>query len=195
MAAAAMVMRKTVKKKIAGEIPAIRLFPCLSGEGLTFIPDHPVSSQEISCWPPTTNSGILKVPVRGSVREILNYQNGRDIERTAYNSGPSTGWGLLIFKQFFLWWYVFQLLASSFQALFASQSPAQTVFSLQAKRIVINFHSYDVDLSGCLIFTDCWKTLICCVSLILALLDDVIKTFGAGNDSVFSEIKTRLFSI
>jgi hypothetical protein len=37
MAAAAMVMRKTVKKKIAGEIPAIRLFPRLSGEGLTFI--------------------------------------------------------------------------------------------------------------------------------------------------------------
>ena len=138
--AAAMVMRKTVKKKIAGEIPAIRLFPCLSGEGLTFIPDHLASSREISCWPPTTNSGILKVPVRGSVREIMNYQNGRDIQRIAYNSGPSTGWGLLIFKQFFLWWYVFQLLASSFQALFAGQSPAQTVFSLQAKRIVINFH-------------------------------------------------------
>jgi hypothetical protein len=36
---------------------------------------------------------------------------------------------------------------------------------------------------------------ICCVSLILALLDDVIKTFGAGNDGVFSETKNRLFSI
>jgi hypothetical protein len=49
MAAAAMIMRKTVKKKIAGEIPAIRLFLCLSGEELTFIPDHPASSREISC--------------------------------------------------------------------------------------------------------------------------------------------------
>ncbi len=152
MAVAAMVMRKTVKKKIAGEIPAVRLFPCLSGEGWTFIPDHRVSSREISCWPLTTHSGILKVRVRGAAREIMNYQSGRDIERTAYNSGPSTGWGLLIFKQFFLWRYVFQLLASSFQALFASQSPAQTVFSLQTKRIVINFHSDDVYLSGCLIF-------------------------------------------
>jgi len=47
---------------------------------------------------------------------------------------------------------VFQLLASSFQTLFTSQSPAQTVFPLQAKRIVINFHSYNIDLSGCLIF-------------------------------------------
>ena len=44
------------------------------------------------------------------------------------------------------------LLASSFQTCFTSQSPAQTVFPLQAKRIVINFHSYNVDLSGCLIF-------------------------------------------
>jgi hypothetical protein len=48
MMAAAMVMKKTVDKKIAGEIPAIRLFPCLSGEGLTFIPDHPASSRKIS---------------------------------------------------------------------------------------------------------------------------------------------------
>jgi len=38
--AAAMGMRKTVRKKIAGEIPAIRWFPCLSGEGLTFILDY-----------------------------------------------------------------------------------------------------------------------------------------------------------
>jgi len=36
---------------------------------------------------------------------------------------------------------------------------------------------------------------ICGVVLVLALLDDVIKTFEAGNDGVFSEIKTRLFSI
>jgi len=36
---------------------------------------------------------------------------------------------------------------------------------------------------------------ICCVSFILALLDDVIKTFETGNDGVFSETKTRLFSI
>ena len=39
-----------------------------------------------------------------------------------------------------------------FQAFFTGQSPAQTVFPLQAKRIVINFHSYDVYLSCCLIF-------------------------------------------
>ena len=100
--AAAMGMRKTVRKKIAGEIPAIRWFRCLSGEGLTFILDYPASSREMSCYPPTTHSGILKVPVRGSVREIMNYQNGRDIERTAYHSGPSTRSGLLIFKQVFL---------------------------------------------------------------------------------------------
>jgi hypothetical protein len=49
-------------------------------------------------------------------------------------------------------YYVFQLLASSFQTLFTGQSPAQTVFPLEAKRIVINFHSYDVNLSRRLIF-------------------------------------------
>jgi hypothetical protein len=48
--------------------------------------------------------------------------------------------------------YVFQLLASLSQTFFTSQSSAQTIFPLQAKRIVINFHSYDVYLSGCLIF-------------------------------------------
>ena len=48
--------------------------------------------------------------------------------------------------------YVLQLLASSFQTLFTNQSPAQTVFPLQEKRTVISFHSYNVDLSGCLIF-------------------------------------------
>ncbi len=48
--------------------------------------------------------------------------------------------------------YVFQLLASSSQTFFTSQSPAQTIFPLQEKRSVINFHSYNVYLSGCLIF-------------------------------------------
>jgi hypothetical protein len=48
--------------------------------------------------------------------------------------------------------YVFQSLASPFQTLFTSQSPAQTVFSLQQKRIVISLHSDDVYLPGYLIF-------------------------------------------
>jgi len=48
--------------------------------------------------------------------------------------------------------YVLQLLASSFQTFFTNQSPAQTVFPLQEKRTVISFRSYDVNLSGCLIF-------------------------------------------
>ena len=48
--------------------------------------------------------------------------------------------------------YVFQLLASLFQAFFTSQSPPQTVFPLQEKRSVINFHFYDVYLPRCLIF-------------------------------------------
>ena len=39
---------------------------------------------------------------------------------------------------------VFQFLTGSLQAFFAGQSPAQTVFSLEAKRVVIHFHSYDV---------------------------------------------------
>ena len=47
--------------------------------------------------------------------------------------------------------YVLQLLANSFQAFFPNQSPAQTVFPLQEKRIVTNFQSYDVNLSGGLI--------------------------------------------
>ena len=48
--------------------------------------------------------------------------------------------------------YVFQLLTSPYQTFFTSQSPAQTIFPLQEKRTVISFRSYDVNLSGCLIF-------------------------------------------
>jgi hypothetical protein len=48
--------------------------------------------------------------------------------------------------------YVVQFLASLFQTCFTSESAAQTVFPLEAKRIVTNFHSYNVYLSGCLIF-------------------------------------------
>ena len=48
--------------------------------------------------------------------------------------------------------YIFQLLASSFQTIFANQSPAQTVFALQEKSIVISLHSDDVYLPGYLIF-------------------------------------------
>ena len=42
--------------------------------------------------------------------------------------------------------------ASVYQTFFTNQSPAQTVFPLQEKHIVINFQSYDVNLPGCLIF-------------------------------------------
>jgi len=48
--------------------------------------------------------------------------------------------------------YVLQLLASSFQTFFTNQSPAQTVFPLQEKSIVISLHSDDVYLPGYLIF-------------------------------------------
>jgi hypothetical protein len=48
--------------------------------------------------------------------------------------------------------YVVQLLAGLFETCFTSQSAAQTVFSFQAKRIVTDFHSYNVYLSSCLIF-------------------------------------------
>jgi hypothetical protein len=48
--------------------------------------------------------------------------------------------------------YVVQLIASSSQIFFTGQSPAQTVFSLQAKRIVTHLHSENVCLSACLIF-------------------------------------------
>ena len=48
--------------------------------------------------------------------------------------------------------YAVQLRAGLFQTCFTSQSAAQTVFPFQAKGIVTNFHSYNVYLSGCLIF-------------------------------------------
>ena len=48
--------------------------------------------------------------------------------------------------------YVFQLVAGSFQTCFTGQSPAQTIFSLQANRIVIDLHSYNVCFAGRLIF-------------------------------------------
>jgi hypothetical protein len=43
---------------------------------------------------------------------------------------------------------VFQLLTGSLQALFAGQSPAQTVFPLQAKRVVIHFRFDDINFAG-----------------------------------------------
>jgi len=39
-----------------------------------------------------------------------------------------------------------------FKLALPRQFPAQTGLSFQAKRIVINFRLYNVDLSGCLIF-------------------------------------------
>ena len=48
--------------------------------------------------------------------------------------------------------YVLQLLASSFQTFFTNQSTAQTVFPFQENRTVISFRSYNVNLSGYLIF-------------------------------------------
>jgi len=46
----------------------------------------------------------------------------------------------------------FQLVASLSQTSLAGQSPAQTVFPLKEKCIVIDFRPYNVYLSGCLIF-------------------------------------------
>ena len=47
---------------------------------------------------------------------------------------------------------IFQLLTGLFQTAFTGQSPSQTVFSLQEKRVAANFHPHDIDLSGCLVF-------------------------------------------
>ncbi len=81
-----------------------------------------------------------------------NYDTILDSKTTPFVAcGPLGLWEILTRNISVSRCYVFHLFASSFQICFTSQSPAQTVFSLQAKRTVINFHSYNVYLSGCLI--------------------------------------------